>query len=175
MEDILKLAENVLARREEWVIVGSPITSGIRPDAENEDRLHRNIVWLKKQFVIAFNYLPLRKKAVEILKMEILEEEDTSKNQKHALLRRLYRLRFVVRKLLRNLFGKNVLTKKQEYELQVRLWERFFLPLLKTGKFRQLRIMPAWEASLIVQRMRQFALDNGIEIRFMPGPEELPE
>jgi hypothetical protein len=85
VEEIVQIAMEVISRMPESIyFVMGPITSGVRPIEENRKRLHDTIMWLKDKGADAFDYIPLRKKAVEILQKEF-GTEDLTKSQKYML------------------------------------------------------------------------------------------
>jgi hypothetical protein len=61
-----------------------------------------------------------------------------------------------------------------EKEARSHLWDRFFIPLIENGTVGKVRILPG-DVSSNVNQTKKFASEIGIDLKLMPGPEELPE
>jgi hypothetical protein len=66
--EVVEIALTVLQRMPQPVRwVAGPITSGERTPEENRKRLHRTILRYKEGGAVAFNYLPLQRRVMQIL------------------------------------------------------------------------------------------------------------
>ena len=89
IEELVSIALSVLDRMPKPVCwVGGPMTTGLRTNEDNKERLRQTILRFKEQGATVFNYLPLQKKAMDILRREFGDEQ-LLRDQEHQLQERL--------------------------------------------------------------------------------------
>ena len=165
MPEVFAFAIEVLDRMPQPVRwIAGPITSGTRTAKENRLRLRDTIFSYRENGIVAFNYLPFRVRAMQILSREPVEKtvwDLTKKRSSQSLvwLSKTFHLHW--------LFGDRFF-EDEDVILQQRLLEELYLPLFKSGKIRKLLIMPGSEASLNVQGLRSFAIAEDIPIGIIP-------
>jgi len=60
------------------------------------------------------------------------------------------------------------LSHDEERELQGKLFDGLYAPILRSGLIRELRLMPGSDASVNARRMRQYAQAGSIALRLIP-------